>query len=215
MKIQTIAWLIPAVLILQACSADPALGQPRRIQANPKAVPVLQPDGTKANLYLRGDEKRHWYEDGEGYLVLEVPRKYVYALRGPQGELVPTSIEVGTVDPAACGLVPGVRPSAAALERLRQRKARVDGGGVKKISANPKPVQVRAGGKEVILQLRGDERYHWYEDSEGFTVLELARRYVYALRGPDGKLIPTPLLVGKVKPGACGLSKATGAGEAR
>ncbi len=56
-------------------------------------------------------------------------------------------------------------------------------------SASPHPVHViQPDGTEIVLRLRGNERFHWQEDANGYTVLLDGGRYVYARRGPDGNL---------------------------
>jgi M6 family metalloprotease-like protein len=61
-------------------------------------------------------------------------------------------------------------------------------------------------GTPVWLHIRGDERFHWKADLDGFTVVEDAGWFVYAERGQSGHLVPTDLAVGKADPWAAGLS---------
>jgi M6 family metalloprotease-like protein len=68
------------------------------------------------------------------------------------------------------------------------------------------PVQ-QADGSSIQLHVRGDERYHWQEDSAGYTVIQHNNNYFYATRNPAGNLVPTPHLVGKANPRALGLQK--------
>ena len=90
-------------------------GRPRTgaVPANPNAISEAQPDGTKVTLYFRGGERGpRWYEDERGYAVTRRPedRGYVYAVRDPEGGLVPTPLLVGRADPALAGLKKGIRP---------------------------------------------------------------------------------------------------------
>ena len=89
----------------------------RASAAYPGPVVETQPDGTEVFLFIRGDEHNNWHEDVHGFPVVAevVPtialasggsdegapgtqrppsRKFVYALQGPEGELVPTEYEV-------------------------------------------------------------------------------------------------------------------------
>ena len=68
---------------------------------------------------------------------------------------------------------------------------------------------VQPDGTPVSLHIRGDERFNWQEDSDGFTVVQDAGWFVYAQRGASGHLVPTGLAVGKADPRAAGLSRRT------
>lgn len=73
-------------------------------------VPDVQPDGTRIDLWVTGDEAYRHVTDARGFTVLRDPVSgwRVYAdLR--QGQLVPTGLAVGLDDPVVAGLVPGVR----------------------------------------------------------------------------------------------------------
>ncbi len=83
--------------------------------ANPKPFRLQQPDGTEIQLRVRGDEKHSWLEDDKGYLVKKEPNgRFMYA-KIVNGAKVSTAWQVGKVDPAAKGLIKGVRP-----KRLRK-----------------------------------------------------------------------------------------------
>lgn len=75
------------------------------VPACPGSAQVKQPDGTKINIILKGDEHFHWNEDSAGYLIIRSPETdaWVYAVAA-DGIIEPTSHEVGRVDPAALGL---------------------------------------------------------------------------------------------------------------
>ena len=76
------------------------------------------------------------------------------------------------------------------------------------VSASPHPVHVtQPDGTEIVLRVRGNERFHWQEDANGYTVLLDEGRYVYARRGANGNLAPTDLQVGQADPRAYGLAK--------
>jgi len=76
------------------------------------------------------------------------------------------------------------------------------------INASPFNVEVnQEDGTPVTLKVRGDERYHWQEDTDGYTVIRHNKNFFYAKRNPAGHLIPSPHLVGKVNPKAKGLEK--------
>jgi hypothetical protein len=76
------------------------------------------------------------------------------------------------------------------------------------INASPHPINAtQPDGTQIVLRVKGDERFHWQEDANGYTVLRNQGRYVYATRGPSGHLVPSDLEVGKASPKAHGLQK--------
>lgn len=87
--------------------------------ASPHSFEAWQPDGKRITLYLRGDARLHWLEDSEGYAVVKRGKAYVYAQRDGDGESAPSSLLVGSDDPARAGLVPG---GLFAREVLAQRQ---------------------------------------------------------------------------------------------
>lgn len=72
---------------------------------------LTQPDGTKLELRATGDEFYGWLHDANGYVIVRDPesRYYVYA-RKVAGQVVPTTYQVGTVNPASVGLSPRIVP---------------------------------------------------------------------------------------------------------
>ncbi len=75
------------------------------------------------------------------------------------------------------------------------------------IPADPSPIEfTQPDGASITLHLRGDERFHWYEDLQGFTVVHDRGAYVYAKLDPDGSLAPTTHLVGVANPAEVGLT---------
>jgi len=82
------------------------------ISASPHRIEVYQPDGTKINLHIRGDEYFHWFEDIDGFTVLRDNNRYVYAKLDSQGKLVSTNYLVGKTEPVAVGLKRRMLPSA-------------------------------------------------------------------------------------------------------
>jgi len=137
----------------------------------------------------------------------------VYALRGADGDLAPTNLLVGKVNPKEAGLKPGIRPSSEAIKKRRGKSLPVDhkpagGQRISLIPASPHAIDLRQPeGSKIQLYLRGDEKYHWYEDVNGYTVVEVLGPFVYAVLNAKGALVPTELEVGKVKPAEHGLEK--------
>lgn len=70
--------------------------------ASPHPVQVTQPDGRKISLILRGTEYLHWYEDTQGYTVLQRDdRSYTYATLGTRSTMVASDRLVGVDTPPA------------------------------------------------------------------------------------------------------------------
>lgn len=90
------------------------------INASPDAVELQQPDGTKIRLHIRGDEFFHWFEDTRGYTVMWDGVQYVYANLNAAGQLAPTQMRVGLVDPSITGLRAGTLPSQQAISQIRR-----------------------------------------------------------------------------------------------
>ena len=98
------------------------------INASPHEVRERQPDGTEVKLRIRGDERLNWQEDQDGYTVLRRGGRYVYAEPGPDGEPVPSTLEVGKGDPRGYGLKKHHLPSGAGIRRAGA-KAPISGSG--------------------------------------------------------------------------------------
>lgn len=76
------------------------------------------------------------------------------------------------------------------------------------VEASPHPIQSeQPDGTEITLHVRGNEYFNWEEDEQGYTVVRNDGAYFYALRGGDGKLSATSLMVGTVEPAEAGLMK--------
>ena len=106
-----------AALVALAVAVAPQAAM--AINASPHPVHVIQPDGTEIVLRARGNERFHWEEDANGYTVLFDGGRYVYARRGPDGNLAPSDLEVGRDDPRAYGLAKRVLPAQAVIDRIR------------------------------------------------------------------------------------------------
>jgi M6 family metalloprotease-like protein len=74
------------------------------------------------------------------------------------------------------------------------------------IMADPRPFDyTQPDGTRITLRLRGDEFFHWQEDSEGFTVMLESRTYVYATLNAQNQLVATIWNVGQIDPRLVGL----------
>ncbi|OGS08820.1 MAG: hypothetical protein A2270_11465 [Elusimicrobia bacterium RIFOXYA12_FULL_51_18] len=81
------------------------------VPANPKKVELLQPDGVKITVSLKGDEYYHWNEDENGYTVLKDSHtmNWVYAEQNADGSLNTGKYKVGSYDPGKLGLEKHIR----------------------------------------------------------------------------------------------------------
>ena len=74
--------------------------------------------------------------------------------------------------------------------------------------AAPQPVEVlQPDGTKLELTFHGDKYYHWYEDTDGYTVVRNGRSYFYAERDGNGDLKPSRHLAGKTAPQSLGVRK--------
>jgi len=62
-------------------------------------------------------------------------------------------------------------------------------------------------GKKIKLHIRGDEYFHWYEDTQGYTVVKDKGKFVYGKRDINGRVVAGNLVVGTDNPRARGLQK--------
>jgi M6 family metalloprotease-like protein len=76
------------------------------------------------------------------------------------------------------------------------------------VTANPSPIKVQQpDGTEITIRVRGDERYNWLEDIDGYLVKrESDGSYVYA-KVENNMVVPTAWKVGQVDPPSVGLQK--------
>ncbi|HQL54028.1 MAG TPA: hypothetical protein PLQ87_04915, partial [Phycisphaerae bacterium] len=98
----TLLSLVVLAAFAPAARADVVLG---------KVLPLRQPDGTTLQVRIWGDEFYTVVESLDGYTLVRDPdTQYIcYAiLADDASSLVSTGVVVGTVSPAALGLVPHV-----------------------------------------------------------------------------------------------------------
>lgn len=67
------------------------------VPANPEPIELTQPDGTKIKVKLYGDEFYNWFEDFDGYTVIQDTQTgfWKYAEKNSSGDLVPSGEVVG------------------------------------------------------------------------------------------------------------------------
>jgi hypothetical protein len=94
-----------------------AFGMP----ASPVAVDLCQPDGTKIQLNIHGDERFHWFEDIDGYTVVRDKGRYAYGRLDSNGRLVASDLTVGRDNPKARGLKKKILPPPAFGENFGLR----------------------------------------------------------------------------------------------
>ncbi len=100
------------------------------VSANPGIVRELQPDGREIQLRLRGDGRFSWYEDLNGYPVVKRRDTYLYAVVDRNGEILPTTLVVGSVDARRAGLE-RKRPTASGAGRKAGTHQHSQGAGAK------------------------------------------------------------------------------------
>jgi len=78
--------------------------------AYPGLVSETQPDGTRIELRIRGDEHFNWTETADGFTVVRQNGWYYYAALDAQGALKSSGLAVGHADPSRAGIARGVLP---------------------------------------------------------------------------------------------------------
>ena len=84
LTMKRISILIILVVLVSGCftslKASPAF---------PGLISFSQPDGSKVNIYLRGDEKVHWAESEDGYSLVYDDNGYLcYAIKNANGDMI-------------------------------------------------------------------------------------------------------------------------------
>ena len=76
------------------------------VMANPNIKQMKQPDGTSVDIKLYGDEFYSWFEDADGYTVMQdtQTKVWTYAQQNDFGELEPSKNVVGKVNPLDLGI---------------------------------------------------------------------------------------------------------------
>jgi M6 family metalloprotease-like protein len=107
-----ITFVLAQVLICRSVSA---------VTANPAAFEVQQPDGKTIQIHIRGDERFHWYEDLDGYTVVEDNGRYAYGQLDKDKRLTATSLTVGTDNPKSAGLQKRILPPVEVRQSMNPR----------------------------------------------------------------------------------------------
>lgn len=208
-----------AAAVVTGASANSSSGVLRgvgcaSVKAAHDSIEVTQ-DGKSLTLIAHQDNgESRWYEDEQGYAVtLDKSGTYVFALRDAEGELTPSPVPVGAIDPALAGFRTGIQPGVAP-QNVKEEPYELKGNSAKPaISPNPNPLVIEQAGQTSQLYFLGVIRkVPWYEDERGYTVTTSRgegeeRLYAYAVRDAAGDLAPTPLLVGAIDPARAGLQK--------
>ena len=109
----SISFLISTCLVFQVFHFAKA------VPATPELLGFSQPDGTKIQLHLRGDEYFSWHESADGYVVVkDQPDGYWKYARPVAGQVEFRAVagaRVGTADPKLLGLTKRMLPEAKIL----------------------------------------------------------------------------------------------------
>lgn len=82
----------------------------------------IQPNGDTVHFFVTGDECYHRYHDADNYTIVMDPAGYwVYALPAADGGLRPSAHAVGSSNPAALGIQPGLTINRQQWLTLRQQ----------------------------------------------------------------------------------------------
>lgn len=111
-----------STLLLAALTA----GTARAVPAYPDSISVLQPDGTRVSLCLRGDEYLHWAVSPDGFTLLQDEAGFwTFATHDNDGRLAPSSLRYSnSSEPARLqGIAPGLTFCPEQLAEKYQRAA--------------------------------------------------------------------------------------------
>ncbi|MDO9026754.1 MAG: immune inhibitor A, partial [bacterium] len=108
-------WLVVLALVVLAANAF-------AIPANPRPRTLTQPDGSKFQAVLKGDEHFHFAEDSEGYSIVQNEKGFWTYAKQENGLLVATDLVVGK---SACYFAKHLRPSADAVQALPRNANKV------------------------------------------------------------------------------------------
>ncbi|MFO0751683.1 MAG: M6 family metalloprotease domain-containing protein, partial [Myxococcota bacterium] len=110
----------PLLGLALALSVVVSATRARAMPATPEPQLASQPDGSAFLRVLRGDERDSHMETLDGYsIVRAADGTWVFAELDAHGELAPTDLVVGAVDPGLTGLVPHLQRLARAPEPPR------------------------------------------------------------------------------------------------
>lgn len=86
---------------------------------------IIQPDGTKLNLFATGDEFYNWMHDKDGYTIKQNSEGwYVYLDNKTKDELIFTDLIVGRDNPAEHNLLPWINVSPEKIGEIRENTQR-------------------------------------------------------------------------------------------
>ena len=189
------ALAIPALGSLAIWSVNSAVAVP----ACPEGVDMVQPDGVRFRLHLRGDEYFSWHETADAFAVVKDPADKFWKFARPAAQraefrAIPDA-RVGSSDPARLGLKKHSMPDAMALRNHIHARQRAAAGTIKEepapnsttenppatgIDPPPPPLGIPVSGTKaikniVILACFSD---HW--DAANSTVLSAQGRVATA-----------------------------------
>ena len=103
----------------------------KAVPADPTPMELTQPDGTKIQVRLRGDEFFHWTETTNGYVVVKDADnywKYAQPVAGRAELQAVPGTRVGSDDPAQLGLRKHALPDPVVLRaRVQERRKALNG----------------------------------------------------------------------------------------
>ena len=151
-------------LLFFSCCGAPAWAVP----ASPFPSDAIQPDGTKIRIFQKGDESARWTETPEGYTVVKNPGSgcWEYALKEMRSvDLAPSGIVVIADIPSSPRIRKHLKPMRFHPDTEKRGSARAP--------ASPFPFQAQQpDGKTITLVQKGDEKLHWTETKDGYSVVQ-------------------------------------------
>lgn len=178
------------------------------VESQPAAI--VQPDGSRLQLYVTGDEHYRWVHDTEGRVILPDERsgRATYAQK-VDGALVPGPALVGVDDPVALGVPVGLRPDPGRFPASLYRDEGQEAGGPSTLAAG-KPAFTRINNLVVFVRFAGEAEFpesrpvQAYSDSlfNGLAPRSTLKSYFletsYAKLTIDSTFYPAPSAKGAV-----------------
>lgn len=166
--------LFSAFLIIGAL---PALAVP----AKPTPIEFTQPDGSVVTVQLRGDERHHWYQTLDGYLLVNQNNTLYYGVVEPDGEIRATTLkatEISRRGSEASKLLATIDKSSTleALNKAREKSPRLlreRALNEKKLAKSPQKAPSKTPTVEDVYGkgLFAGEHYPVFGEQKGLVVL--------------------------------------------
>ncbi|MDD5021664.1 MAG: M6 family metalloprotease domain-containing protein [Endomicrobiaceae bacterium] len=157
------------------------------VSAYKNAIELIQPDGSKINVRLFGDEFYHWYEDSEGYTILKDASsgKWVYAEKNSNGSLSPSQYPVDKISPGSLKIKKSMKDDILLSNAKRKAKSFSTSILQKTLSTGFQRASVTGAKANLVILVNFNDRYFTIPQSNFEDLLNGAN---YTYDGAKGSL---------------------------